>query len=909
MNPVNFKEALDVARIVLKNTSPITTSDLQKAVQKARLLYPDVDQQALLDELERNFTVFIGEETSLENNEDHVPWLEHRKADITWDFWHRYEHYLEEEKDMPHHVMRSLDRLSDDILGRLEDPIERTGSWYRRGMVVGHVQSGKTSNYTALICKAADAGYKLIVVLAGRHNSLRSQTQLRIDEGFLGFDTQAARAQKDGKRIGAGLLKGVKHPYVDSLTSSADDGDFTKKWADKTIGHLGKIPVVLVIKKVKSILESFHKWCSVQAVNDPDGKKVVRDLPILVIDDEADDASINTLAGEDSDPETDVSAINRAIRKIMHLFEKRAYVAYTATPFANIFITDEAESEKLGPDLFPKHFIVNLPAPSNYVGPSRVFGQPEDEEEPAKPLPLRMVQQLDHDWQAWLPQGHKKGHTPGELPESLKKAIRVFVLTCAARHARGQTTAHNSMLIHVTRFTDVQKEVWKQVDEHLGNLKQRLRRGDGSSPHSILHELEQLWQDEFVPSLHDPLTWDQVKNSLGHAVQKIEVKQINGLAPDTLQYYDKRHVGLSVVAVGGDKLSRGLTLEGLSVSYYLRASRMYDTLMQMGRWFGYRPGYLDLCRLYTTEELVSWYTHITLASDELRADFDEMAAKGMTPADFGLKVRTHPAGLKITAANKMRHGTKMKVSFSGNISETTTFNANPGIRAENQRHLEQFLRSLPDGQTSEGQETTVLWHDVHPSSVIEFLQNYRLHQGNNKIRSDLFINYISNRNAAGELLEWTVALVSNSTKEHGTLQLAGHEVGWVKRQIVTGGEVLSIKRLLSPTDEYLDLGKPEREQALEITIQNWEKKKEPKSARQPDRPSGKAARQVRPSSRGLLLIYPVKLMPGEGLSSQDSEPVEVFGFGISFPHARDDKNAAIEYVVNTVYWESEFAEA
>ena len=280
------------------------------------------------------------------------------------------------------------------------------------------------------------------------------------------------------------------------------------------------------------------------------------------------------------------------------------------------------------------------------------------------------------------------------FPDSLTSAMRAFILTCAARAARGDEGQHNSMLIHVTRFVNVQSQVAELVRFELRDLQNRIRYGDGESPYPIIEELRDMWMEDFLPTTQgvrdqypdlmlrcQEVQWEAVRSRLVESSQKIQVRVINGAARDALDYWDHPD-GMSAIAIGGDKLSRGLTLEGLSVSYYLRSSRMYDTLLQMGRWFGYRPGYVDLCRLYTTDELREFYSHITMATEELRQEFDMMADRGMTPSDFGLRVRSHPAGLVITAANKMRNGTPMTVSYSADISETISFERAPERQSE-----------------------------------------------------------------------------------------------------------------------------------------------------------------------------------------------------------------------------------
>ena len=262
------------------------------------------------------------------------------------------------------------------------------------------------------------------------------------------------------------------------------------------------------------------------------------------------------------------------------------------------------------------------------------------------------------------------------------------------------------MLTHVTRFVDVQAQVADLVRFELRDMQNRIRYGDGDSSNPIVNQLRAMWLEDFVPisrtarELYPDLTigctevsWEAVRSKLVESSQRIQVKVINGAAKDVLDYWDNPE-GLSAIVIGGDKLSRGLTLEGLSVSYYLRASRMYDTLLQMGRWFGYRPGYVDLCRLYTTDELRDFYSHITMATEELRQEFDLMADRGMTPSEFGLRVRSHPAGLIITAANKMRNGTKMTVSYSADISETISFHRDSEVNRRNHERFSLFIASL-----------------------------------------------------------------------------------------------------------------------------------------------------------------------------------------------------------------------
>lgn len=903
----------------IRDTIDLVLEMLRKTGQSA-----GIDRDQLIRHIESMCNVFVPVAVALEDQRDHQEWLSGRRAEIEWRFWERYRRYLQETLKMGGpQAIRGLNDVTDQILRRLEDP-RRTGAWDRRGMVVGQVQSGKTSNYTALICKAADAGYRLIVVLAGVHNSLRSQTQLRLDESFLGFDTQQRRLfDQSNVRIGVGRLPGAPLYHVHSLTNSEERGDFNLKVARQS--HImigGAEPVLLVCKKNASVLKNLLRWATqIQQSLDPaTGRSMVRDVPLLLIDDEADNASVNTNTTLDEtgqpDPDLDPTKINGLIRKILLSFEKSAYVGYTATPFANIYIPPDSESDDYGKELFPRSFIINLAPPSNYVGPARVFGMTEDRVagiEETTGLPI--IRTVD-DYREWMPDGHTQDHVPGPLPASMHRALRSFIITCAARLARGQDRAHNSMLVHVTRFTAVQSRVTRQVEDELVFLQERVKFGDGNAPRQLLDELREIWENDYAPTTGAvadpelaPLSWDEVRDRLYQAAAKIEIRKINGTVKDTRQYVEYPD-GLSVICIGGDKLSRGLTLEGLSVSYYLRASRMYDTLMQMGRWFGYRPGYMDLCRLYTTTGLIEWYRDITLADDELRRRFEDMAAAEATPLEYGLGIRNHPDGLMITAAAKMRHGKKLRLSFALSIVETITFYEDEAIIRDNFQTTERLIATIDarnPRRTASAARDNHVWDGVDAGDIIDWLSSYVTHDGARKARADLLRRYIEARLVDDELVEWTVALLSNRGPDDRRRSIAGLDVGLTRRQRVvqdvpTDGRYV-IRRLVSPDDEAIDLTAGEYEDALTKTRDNWQAN--PGRSRRttpPDVPSGAVIRGSRPRSRGLLLLYPLD----PAFPRPPVGDVPVVGFAISFPRSSDD--SAIEYVVNNVYWEQEFGD-
>jgi hypothetical protein len=926
------KQAAALARQILETNPAVTRPDIEAAVRAAIQVVATIDGEdaagaVMADDLvrtiESEFAIWQPDVSALEDEGDgHVEWLVDERSDIQWKFWERYRQF-ELNSGLPPQVVRRLDTTTDRILGALESP-RREGPWDRRGLVVGHVQAGKTGNYIGLICKALDAGYRLVVVLAGVHESLRCQTQARVEEGVLGYDARFGRASADEQaakhRVGVGAAAGRFLPPVKSYTSR--DGDFSAGLA-RTIGPLtGADPVVLVVKKNKSVLENLIAWCRSGGFRDPDtGHHHVPHTPILVIDDEADNASVNTkaLVAEDDEGvsgEADPTTINRLIRELLQLHDKSAYVGYTATPFANIFILDEARHAQYGDDLFPRSFIFRLAPPDNYVGPARVFGLSASDELREGFEALGIVRTVTDD-EGFIIDGRRKDSAIGPLPGSLTRAIQSFILAGAARRARGQVKMHNSMLVHVTRFVLVQQLVAEAIEDYIGVLRERVRYGDGPSSLPIRDELRGLWESDFAPTFEGmpvedrgtALTWASVDAELTEFLERISVYQVNGGARDALQYRDHDDEGLAVIAVGGDKLSRGLTLEGLTTSYYLRTSRMYDTLMQMGRWFGYRPGYLDLCRLYTTSELERWYAHITMANEELNRRFDEMSSQGRTPGDFGLLVRTHPDGLLVTARAKMRHTHGMKLDFSGSCPETTVFDLDAQTHLDNVDAVEELLADaavlgepVPHWKRSEG---VWLWPRVGGERLAQFLDTFRFSESAYRVNGALMSTFIRMALAHDELSEWKIAVVGR--ERHGAraeYTIGGQLVGGLARDSrlpLDDINAFSVKSITSAPDELLDLTRSELEDALALTAEKLKSGALKRKRGLGNQPDGISARRVRPRSRGLLLLYPiVPLTPNK--PSPDI-PGPLFGLAVSFPFT--EETPAVDYEVNNVFWKQE----
>lgn len=903
-----------------------------------------LDLAAVADELIRRFSVWIGRDAVLTDNSGHFQWLDAtRKHDRR--YWQRYRLWLE--RRLSARAVEGLDDSTDGVLGLLEDPI-REGTWDRRGLVVGHVQSGKTGHYTGLICKAADAGYKVIIVLAGLHNNLRSQTQMRLDEGFLGYETPVV---DHPAIIGAGEFDTDAAIKPNSATNRTEKGDFRRAAAKHLAITPEQRPWLFVVKKNKSVLTQLLAWIThhVADARDPEtGKRVVSNLPLMLIDDEADHASVDTgeqvIDDNTGQPDEDhqPTAINSLIRKILKAFRRSAYVGYTATPFANIFIHDRGTTRDEGPDLFPEAFIINLAAPSTYVGPSRLFGRAGSGNQDGAPGLIRTVQDYTgtDGTGGWMPPRHKKEHVPrhngrDELPPSLNEAINAFILVCAIRRLRGREREHSSMLVHVTRYTAVQRHVHQQVSERVRTIRQHLRRRIGAE--GIVADLRSLWEDNFVPTtraIHredetlaaaDDFGWDDIAAVLPEVVEDIGVRTINGTAKDALDYTDNTEKGLKVIAIGGDKLARGLTLEGLCISYFLRASKMYDTLMQMGRWFGYRPGYFDLCRLYTTSELVEWFGHIAEASEELREEFDLMEASGATPKQYGLKVKSHSA-MMVTSRVKMRATKILQLSFSGQIIETIAFHRNRQILANNVDAMRRFVHSLGAGRINPERERTgrepskwegCLWEGVGTDNILEFLASYKTHPDAHKVDTRLLSDFILKMSVNGELTEWTVAVIGGGDGERFDLA-TNLAIRMLRRKEKSGdADRYSIGRLLSPRDETIDVDEKAWNAALALTRKAFQADPARSTDKAPpDVPSGPSIRRVRGFGAegvpprpecGLLLLYVLDPTSPGPPTTRHAE-MEVAAFAISFPVSRLEGSITVPYVVNSVLWEQEYGD-
>jgi hypothetical protein len=778
-------------RIELSRADQVTRELIRDSIEKGPFQLSDEDKEEIIRNFEHTFDITQRIGSAL-RSEDFKPWLEERKQQgIDFFYWNRLKRYYLEKGILPPHVVATLDTDTDEILDYSGNPASEE-CWPRRGMVMGHVQSGKTTNYSALICKAADAGYKIIILLTGITNSLRQQTQERLDETFIGKKSVFQAIAQEHLSI---IYHSDRRRFP--VYGTSRDRDFSKVAASTYGVSLSSLnePIIFITKKNKTTLERLRDWLKEQNLSSK-----IND-PLLLIDDEADNASINT----EKNPKR-VTAINGAIREILALFNRSTYIGYTATPFANIFIDPDSENDMLEDDLFPRNFIKALEAPSNYAGATRIFQDSGD-------LQQSMVRKAD-DFNDILPLKHKPDHSISVLPSTLNEAIRVFLLTRAIRVLRGDANKSCSMMINISRFNNVQDLVYGLVYKYLDLYKNSIVVNSGlgllATQDTNIHELESTYDKEFLNCGYSFL---EILKILPGAVSSITVRTVN-MRGGLLDYSQNKETGLHVIAIGGLALSRGLTLEGLTVSYILRNASASDTLMQMARWFGFRAGYEDICRLYLPEQSYDHYEFITDAIEELRSEINRMKQLRLTPIDFGLRVRHDPTAIRITAANKMRSATKMTAAqdYSGRHLEGYVLYNDDAINNQNLKLIQKLIEKLGAVNKSEGE--TLLWTDRDAAPIYQLLQNFRFHESHAALgpitgNRSLFLDYFSDRLNA-DLEKWDIALPlprKRGTESldliHGQqLFIRNHDEGEIDRGAY---KVTRKHKVANPRDERIGL--------------------------------------------------------------------------------------------------------
>ncbi len=870
------EQLLTSALITLLRHSGMVAPEPCEVHAKAKILAKAFEYRGNLDVIVKRarfaITTRMGAGHSLlEPRANHDEDWAHKRPNIEWVYTEAYMKYLGD-REWSEGMRQSLRDVSLKMLGLLQDPTSG-GSWDRRGLVIGNVQSGKTANYLALIARAADAGYKFIVVIAGIHNILRSQTQQRIDEGFVGRNSETKQP------VGVGLGEGFAGA-VTLTTVTADFDTRTAKRSGLKLNQLNK-PLILVIKKNVNTLTSLYHWLKDMNTQ---GASRIEAAPMLMIDDEADHASINT-----NKPDVDPTKTNRLLRQILKLFGKSSFVGYTATPFANIFINPEAYDEEVLKDLFPRHFIYCLEAPTSYFGPDKVFLDDIHSDKIVVPIT---------DCEDILPIKHQRDHDLLQLPGSLCRAVNEFVVARAIRNLRGHEAQHCSMMINVSRFVAVQASVQVLVSSYVWKLKNAVQANykmpdQVSSRNAEMKGLRKAYDDAYPDC---DFSWKEVKAALQRAATGIRLFLINSRSDDALDYkkYERDSVGLTAIAVGGLSLSRGLTIEGLCVSYIYRNTRMYDTLMQMGRWFGYRVDYEDLCRIHLSADAISWYSHVAEAARELVAQVREMRHLKRSPKDFGLYVKAHPDQLLVTSPQKMRSGEEitLRYNYSGRMQEFAVLPLDTSIHTANEKLIVASWGSqVLEPATKPSKRGSKGWvaRDVPVELVEHFLCEFRTHE-DQEYRKMGVIKYLREKSDMYRMCD--VVLVSLPRNEQPTQPLRQgvqrRSVGGQSETYIRDGKwVLRGYRVGSRGDEGLGLS-DEQVKAARMLAQQRSKTGEPIDF---------DYRSVR--KRPLVMVHVVAGPIGSSLENHRIPTI-----GVSFPP--DDFQTEVEVVANLTWIQREF---
>lgn len=720
---------------------------------------------------------------------------------------------------------------SNTIVGLLDNPTNDMFS--TRGLVVGHVQSGKTGNIAAVINKAAETPFKFFLVLSGVTDQLRNQTQVRLDQDVVGLD-----------------------PERWMCWTAADSEVARGEFAERAVGgfsfdHRNQLAVV---KKNAAVLRRFL------AKLKNTSRSTLQHTPFFIIDDECDQASVNSARLDNA-----VTAINRVIRQILAELPRVAYVGYTATPFANILIDTTVED-----DLYPRHFIHALKRPKDYFGAEELFGRHALEgeyDEGGEGLSMiRVVPQAE------APQLRSRGTGDVQITGSLQEAVRYFVMVAAARIVRGQPTKNNSMLVHTSVLNSVHRRLEHAVNPFVENLSRAL----AASNADLLDMMRVQWEREQAMVLSEqfdlePLPFGRLQPLLADVAASLRVHVENWQSVERLDYSNGPH---NLIIIGGNVLARGLTLDGLSVSYFLRSSSQYDTLMQMGRWFGYRPGFADLPRIWMEESVRDAFFDLATIEAEIRRDIDRYAAEDVTPEQFAVRIRRIP-GMTITAPAKMRKAVDVQIGYAGTHVQTFRFyHDREDLLRANWAHGADLIDAISDlRQAGE----PAVFRDVPVKNIIHFLERYGTHETHRNLAPAFLVEYI--RKGLGDLPQlahWNVAVVE---ADGGASRLPLGSLGNVRR-VTRSAEShasngASIKALMSRKDLLIDLGGGEP-----AGDRSWDALK---------------ATREKARANPLLLLYPIQdrsepramnRQNGNGRSALNAM-FDVLGYGLVFPGNRE----------------------
>lgn len=934
--------------------------------------------EAAMKEFSASNTIEASSSTTLKKSKK--TWIDENKfIDFDWDkgptesYRERYFKYLSNSGRSDEEI-EEVKKSTLSILEGFGNPLD-SKPFFKRGMVVGSVQSGKTANFNGVINSSIDMGYKLIIVLSGIMEDLRSQTQKRLEKEVLG-------PLVGQNYIGVGKVCRMQNLKVEINSITSSDTDFNQQVA-RASGQIEKNNI-LVVKKNVSVLKNILLWLKDYVNKDHPQIKV----PLLIIDDEADNASLNNMGHKGREYAT---KINKEIRAILGLFEKKTYVGYTATPFANILqykndepslpfvvkLKGEEYSFTLSEDLFPDDFIELLYPSSQYIGIKQFFETKNSDIIKIDPLIGKPIPSNDYlhsfpprfwkDIEPLEPTVSKVRGTraakkydpfPQVLPESLKEAVRCYILAIAIRDSRdGDMRSskfyqpHNTMLIHISRFGDWQNRTRNLLIKYIEDLSNQINTGY-SSP--IFEDFKFTWDKHYghivgtikekyldPKRYHDdymfPVDFENsIKGSLSRAIDGIEVRAINSSPQGENLVYpsigDQDFEPKKYIATGGNRLSRGFTLEGLTINYFLRATDNADTLMQMGRWFGYRIGYLDCCKLFTVKENIDKFNEASLIMEDLEQKFEQLAKlPDKTPKDFTIWIRNNPDVIKLTRGNFLRNLNKMTLDFGSRIQQSSQFSI------EKDRIIKScyaFKNLAKDMAWDNNKKPGFLIHRTDQEGLKKFLDFAEMESNTMLNLNTIGLRgYLEKCRLKGKLTEWIIAIKDAKAGEGDVLDKNVLGIGYKVKQTVRRGpaehtgavdflfhqNVFKVKnaQIISASDFSIGLDNDVKNQA--VAEFRADKEKSLLTTKEyHNNPAGakkKAAETMVPDfqyrkfmdeTTGILMIYPLELSKVFETNDKDSSGehkdklkkygeqkgltslnIPLIGFALGFPDIRD----------------------
>lgn len=743
--------------------------------------------------------------------------------------------------------IRDVDGQSTAILSLAHRP--EVGSFRSQGVVVGHVQSGKTGNMSAVIAKAADTPYRFFLVLSGLTDALRAQTQVRFNQD-LGADDKS---------------------FWHSWTTESDDFSEPITSGFQFNSNLRQLAV---LKKNKDVLQRFLDKLKQTPL------AVLKTMPFLVIDDECDQASTNSAKIKE-----EMTRINSLIRQILDVLPRVSYIGYTATPYANVLVNPMTEDGQME-DLYPKDFIYAMTPPDAYFGAERLFGREaltgemEDSDSDSYDG-LDMIRSIPEDEAKILMPSQKAiaSMTSYPITHQLDRALKYYLLALAARAVRGQGQRHSSMLINTSHRVPLHFLIAEAVTRWLRDLQNRLSAHNSR----LLSELEELWTAESnrIDSSQfnlEAVPFSALIEKLPTELASVEIIVENGPSEQRMDY---RQEARKYIVIGGNVVSRGLTIEGLVVSFFLRTASQYDTLMQMGRWFGYRQGYEDLPRIWMEEPMRHAFRSLAMVEAEIRNEIRLYHEKQLTPLQFAVKIRKLP-GMLITARNKMHFANIAHVSYAGRHMQTFRFNRNDlEWLQSNWSAGSKLLSSIHGTHTPQLRGSNRVYLDVPVESLLEFFASYKAHEKQEDMSSEPVMEYIQKRLEAGDprYSQWNLAVMIPS-KSAGPSEFPLGPLGTVGTAIRSSltdssHDTADIKALMSLKDLTIDI--PEN---VSVNPTSW-----------------KAVRNHRDAigMSPLLLLYPINRLSQPAGTGDKRFPLaaasDVLGMGVWFPSAKDSDDA------------------